>query len=306
MDYLEKINNEFPVRKNRGQKEKFRSWAVKEAENLGYSACVEENGFFKHKNVIIGEPEHAAIIFAAHYDTPAAMIVPNLIFPKNMLLFALYQISLVLAILAISLVLPAFLIFFGVSAKVYTLAALCVYIALLVIMVAGKANKHNVNDNTSGVSAIFETMAKVPEDKRKACAFILFDNEEKGKLGSKAYAKNHQQIQYMKLLVNLDCVGNGETMFFAPSKMAQKCSGFGQLLGDLRGENPDRVQVCRQTMINSDQASFKCGVVICACKKSKFTGYYTPRLHTRRDTFADQSNIGFLSDSFAKTISQFK
>ena len=53
-------------------------------------------------------------------------------------------------------------------------------------MLDGKANRHTANDNTSGVAAVMELMARLPEEQRSKAAFILFDNEEKGMLGYSA------------------------------------------------------------------------------------------------------------------------
>ena len=185
MSYWQTINDQFPVRKDKPQKEAFRAWAVKEMETMGYRAKVEVNGRGKHTNVVAGDPEHAVVLFTAHYDTPARMLLPNLIIPRNIPLFIAYQVLNVLLLL-----IPAVLVMTLVGGLTANFTAsylswIVTYFTLLVVMIAGPANPHNANDNTSGVAAVMDLMAALPEGVRGKVAFILFDNEEKGKLGSK-------------------------------------------------------------------------------------------------------------------------
>ena len=55
-----------------------------------------------------------------------------------------------------------------------------------------------------------ETMARLPKEQREKAAFILFDNEEKGRLGSRAFAAANPKIKKQTLLITMDCVGVGE------------------------------------------------------------------------------------------------
>ncbi|MCI8709040.1 MAG: hypothetical protein HFG99_04590 [Dorea sp.] len=52
---------------------------------------IESGGFLKCRNLVIGDVESAKVVFGAHYDTAAALPIPNLLFPKNPLLFVLCQ-----------------------------------------------------------------------------------------------------------------------------------------------------------------------------------------------------------------------
>ncbi len=57
--------------------------------------------------------------------------------------------------------------------------------------------------------------------------------------------------------------------------------------------------------MNSDQKSFEKGIGICACLYKKGIGFYTPRIHTAKDTVASPENISRLTDalaSFARNI----
>ena len=62
----------------------------------------------------------------------------------------------------------------------------------------------------------------MPEEFRDRVCFILFDNEEKGLLGSKALAKKYKNIKQNKLVINFDCVSDGDYLYFFPTKAMEK------------------------------------------------------------------------------------
>ena len=82
-DYLAFLNEKFPIRRSKEQKEEFIKY-VKE-EISGYNVDVETLEK-EHNNILIGDVENAKVVFTAHYDTPATSIVPNLMLPKNKVL----------------------------------------------------------------------------------------------------------------------------------------------------------------------------------------------------------------------------
>ena len=84
----------FPIRKNKKQKQSFRDSVQSYAESLGYEVKIEKGSMGAH-NVVIGNPETARYLVTAHYDTPAAMILPNLITPCNPVTFLAYQLLIV-------------------------------------------------------------------------------------------------------------------------------------------------------------------------------------------------------------------
>ena len=210
MSYLQDITARFPVRKRDEEKEAFRKWAVAQGKTLGYSARVEELARGRHCNVVFGSAEQAQVIYTAHYDTPARLPIPNLMTPRNIPMFALYQLGIILALLLIAVIAFVGAQLLMRNASLSLIIALVVYYALLLLMIAGPANPNNVNANTSGVAAVMETMARMPKEQREKAAFILFDNEEKGRLGSRAFAAVNPKIKKQTLLINMDCVGVGE------------------------------------------------------------------------------------------------
>ncbi len=291
MDVLEK----FPVRKTRKQKQAFRDAAVSYLQELGYPVTVEK-GKGKAHNIVAGDPENARYLVTAHYDTCAGMIVPNLITPCNFFPFLLYQLF-VTALLLI----PAEAI--GIAVGLWTKEplygnwiALAILYMLLFLMLFGPANKHNANDNTSGVVTVLEMAKSMPCDQRHKVCFVLFDLEEAGLIGSAAYRKAHKKASENQLVLNLDCVGDGNAIRFFPTRKLKKndvmmaalercCGQFGEKTVDIRRKG--------FAVYPSDQRHFPYGVGICALHKSPF-GLYLGRIHTRRDTILEETNVNIL------------
>lgn len=306
MSYLTALVEKFPVRKSSEQKERFRQWVVfDQAPVLGYKARVEETrGIPTSRNVVIGDPETAEVIFTAHYDTPATIGLPNIMIPRNLPLFYAYQILLVGGLLLVAFIAGALAAALGVPVEGAYWIGWLAYMVLLVMMLAGPSNPHNANDNTSGVAAVLELMEKLPPEQRSKAAFILFDNEEKGMLGSKGYAKAHPEVQYTRLVVNMDCVGVGETVLVIASKLAASLPAYAKLENAMRDHGGRTVKFFGKpgSACNSDHKSFKCGVGVVACKERPVVGYYCDGIHTPKDTLADQGNLDFLAESLAEFV----
>jgi len=301
MHYHSQLIEKFPIRKKGEQKDGFLKYATAKAQEMGYSAQVED--IRNNRNLIIGKPESAKVIFTAHYDTPAVMPFPNFITPRNILFYVLYQLipvgGLILLGLLVVLLLQAV---FGITDfnTLYTAFMLC-YFGCLMLMLFGPANKNNYNDNTSGIATLLCIMEKLPEDARKNVAFIFFDNEEKHMQGSGNFAKKHPEVKQNTLIINLDCVGNGEHLFcFA--KRGAMAHAYYPLLTETVISSEDKTMrhlPSAGSVYPSDQASFRCGVAVCACKKAPVIGHYMNRIHTRRDTVCDLSNLDFLADKLS-------
>ena len=179
--------------------------------------------------MVFGSPEHAQVIYTAHYDTPARLPIPNLMTPRNIPMFALYQLGIILALLLIAVIAFVGAQLLMRNASLSLIIALVVYYALLLLMIAGPANPNNANDNTSGVAAVMETMARMPKEQREKAAFILFDNEEKGRLGSRAFAAANPKIKKQTLLINMDCVGVGEHILVIGKNYARAKAEYAML-----------------------------------------------------------------------------
>lgn len=315
MSIIETLVEKFPIRKNRMQKEAFRAWFIGWAQEQGYTAeATKPKGMFRSSNVVIGDPETAEVTFTAHYDTPAVMPLPNFITPRNVLVYILYQLLLVPILLLPGALAGALT---GHILRVVTDSAelassvgglvgfISVYVTLG-IMMFGPANKHNVNDNTSGVAAVMELMSRLPEEQRAKVAFILFDNEEKGLLGSSAYASSHKAVKKEKLIINMDCVGDGENVLFFANKKTRELDCFPKLEEAMQGAKGriylmNKMEKC---IYPSDQSQFKHGIAVCACNKMPVVGYYCDKIHTKKDTVCEQVNLDFLAEGLLEYVTR--
>lgn len=302
MSIIETLVDKFPVRKSKKQKESFRTWVHEEASAMGYSVKTEWNS--GNYNVVIGNPETAEAVFTAHYDTPPVMPIPNFITPKNILFYLIYQIGVVLLLLAVCIGTGVLLSNLTDNVDLGFDIARLLYLVLLVLMLLGPANKNNVNDNTSGVAAVLELMSRIPEDKRNKTAFILFDNEEKGMSGSGAYAREHKLVKKEKLIINMDCVGDGENILFFANKRTRALPCYENLVNTMEaqfGRNflMNKMEGC---IYPSDQSRFKHGIAVCACKKAKIIGYYCDKIHTKKDTVCEQENLDFIANGLAQFV----
>ena len=314
MNYLEYLIKNHPTRKSNDEKENFRKYVLSEAEKLDYEAKTEKTSDNKNENIVIGNPEKAKVVFCAHFDTPASALFPNLMLPRNKLLFFLYQFIPVTLILLCSYI-PAMLIsdyFFNgeinASANIiaFEFIFLFLYFGLFYLLYFAFKNKNNYNDNTSGSAVLLSLMSKLSPEEKENAAFIFFDNEEKGKLGSKAYYKDHKDFMEEKLVINFDCVGNGKNILVLFNKKAENTAESEIMKESFTGNDifktylfPKKGSVC-----NSDHASFPMGVAVVACKNTKNGIFYTPNIHTAKDTEADNGNIEFLSDCAKEFISK--
>ncbi len=293
---------EYEVRKTRAQKNRFIEMLK---SRYGDRLTVEESKAFpKSRNIIIGNPDTAEVIYTAHYDTCARLPFPNFITPKATWIYILYQL-----ILTVVLIIPPFACSY--LAARYTeniiLTELGLFIPLVLemwLLMAGPANKHTANDNTSGVITVL-TLAERLADNPKA-AFVLFDHEEVGLIGSSEYAKKHKNIKNNGFIVNFDCVSDGDNILLyckTPKKSTRACP----IIESLK-DSADEILAgyCKTAVVTdkalypSDQASFRHSVAVAALLKSKKGILYMNKIHTDKDTVFDESNITALADLFER------
>lgn len=265
------------------------------AASVGYPSRVER-GSFGCRNLILGDPESARYLVTAHYDTCARLPFPNFITPCNFLPFLGYQLLVMVLLLFTAFTVG---ILAGIAASSVAIGCavgyLCIWV-LLGLMLAGPANPSNANDNTSGVVTLLEIARTLPENQRHKVCFVLFDLEEAGLLGSASYRKAHRKATDSQLVLNLDCVGDGDHIRLFPTRRLKKdrkkltslylaCGYF--------GKKDVLVQEKGFSVYPSDQANFPWGVGICALRKGK-AGLYLSRIHTRRDTVLEETNVNIL------------
>ena len=295
----QKILDEYQVRKTRTQKSAFIALLKEHFPQLQ----VQEGRLIKCRNLVIGDPETAEVILTAHYDTCSAMPLPNFITPKKPLLTILYSLILVLPLFAIMLLtnwgLNQWLDLFWLDYFI----SIAVYFGLLALFILGPANKHTANDNTSGVITLCELLQRLPEDLRNKAAFVFFDHEETGLIGSYNFHKQYKDIMKSKLLINFDCVSEGDHLLLAASKAAS--STYGEKFAEaFVGNETKNVLIDRLEKVYypSDHSGFPVALAVAALKKKKFVGYYMDRIHTSRDTVFDEANIDLLCSNVQKFL----
>lgn len=294
MTYLSnRILEKWQVRKTAKQKQAFLDFMKEHIPN----ARVEEGGFVNSRNLVIGDVASADVILTAHYDTCARLPFPNFITPKNILLYILYQL----------LILIPFFALFGGCIWLFAKLGLDVQIGLWLsylifmgtmfgVLMMGPANKHTANDNTSGVITLCEIYLNMtPEQRAKTC-FVFFDNEENGLLGSAQFKKLHKKDGIdNKLLINFDCVSDGDNLMLVLSKKADK--RYRELFArhyQPRGSKAVLLEKDGSAFYPSDQKNFALGVGVAALKHKKVLGYYMDKIHTKHDTNFDPENIELL------------
>lgn len=297
------IIEKFEIRKSKKQKEAFRAWLQQQLTAAGYESHMEgAKGLWRSHNIVVGNPDKAKVLLTAHYDTCAVLPFPNFITPRNLFWYLAYQLVIVAVILGAELVtvwvvalIMERIIGAVLGALFGGIAGYAVLIFCLWWMMDGKANRHTANDNTSGVITLLEIALSLPEDLRKDVCFVWFDNEERGLLGSKAFAKRHREAQKKALVINFDCVSDGDSIQLFPTKKVKKSDQMDALRRSFlsAGEKSAEV-VAGFGFYPSDQAAFVHGVGVCALKKSKIFGWYMDRIHTGRDTVLDEVNIDLL------------
>lgn len=289
------VFRDFPVRKTKKQKQAFRESVQSYAEQLGYP-CTVESGSLGSRNLVIGNPEQADYLVTAHYDTCARLPIPNFLTPCNFWPFLLWQVVLVLLILGICILMGLGVGFLTGSGAIGSWCGYLMIWVILALMLIGPANPSNANDNTSGVVTLLEIAKSMPGNQRKKVCFVLFDLEEAGLIGSASYRKAHKSQTDRQMVLNLDCVGDGDYLTLFPTKRLKKdrkrltslykaCGYFGK----------KSILVHEQgfSFYPSDQANFPYGVGICALNKRGKT-LYLSRIHSKKDTILERTNVNLL------------
>ena len=295
----------YEVRKRKAQKTAFIDML---REHFGDRLRVERCGsLVKSRNIVIGDPDTADVIYTAHYDTCARLPFPNFITPRNLPLYILYQ-----AAIALVFIIPLFALealVFRLTRDLPELPSLLITEGVLILGIVGMfwvlmgdhPNPHTANDNTSGVAVVLTLADRLAGEN---AAFILFDNEENGLLGSMGYASAHPDIRKNRLIVNFDCVSDGANLLVLFSKKAEAlpyykvlCEGAERTFGGLSRT----CEVCRKkgTIYPSDQANFQVSAAVCALNRSRHGILYMDKIHTPKDTVFEDENLYALTELFS-------
>ena len=287
----QKILESYQVRKTNKQKTAF----IELMQQHFPQMQVQTSRFLKCRNLIIGDPEKAQVLLSAHYDTCSALPLPNFITPKKPIFTILYSLLIVVPLFGLVLLLNYLLNQLSDYRLVNYFISVAVYFGLLAMLILGPANKHTANDNTSGVITLCELLETLPEELKEKACFIFFDHEETGLIGSYAFRKKNKEITKNTLLINFDCVSDGDYLLLAATKAATEKHG-GALAAAFIGTEEKTVLLdsLEKVYYPSDHAGFPIAMAAAALKKKSVIGYYMDRIHTARDILFDEKNIELL------------
>ena len=293
-DISRTILNDYQVRKTRKQKDAF----IQLLQTRFPELEIHEAKSFKSKNIIVGDIRSAKVVLTAHYDTSAVLPVPNFIAPKNLLLSVLYSLVLILPILIVMYLFNVLLNFVTTDFWTHYWISIAGYLGFLALIMFGPANKHTANDNTSGVITLCELLCSMSEEERQKTACVFFDNEEIGLVGSSQFRKAYRKQLQNKLLINFDCVSDGDHVLLAVSKQARKryADAIAECFTDTNAKQ-FLIEPAEKVYYPSDQAGFKTSIAVAALKRKPVIGYYLDRIHTAKDTAFDEDNIALLVHS---------
>ncbi len=292
------ILESYQVRRTEPQKTAFISLLQKHFPELR----VENAG--KNRNLVVGDIACAKVIFTAHYDTCARSLWPNISIPfrpglkfaYNMLTLMPIIVAMLLAIFGLTPVIPDMQTRLFIGLAVY-------YVLYFLLFFGAPANKHTANDNTSGVCLLIRLLETLTPEQKEKVAFVFFDNEEKGCVGSKAFRKLHKAETEQKLIFNFDCVADGEHILFLSTLPAEKQWKplLQQVFRDDKGLTVGFTNT-KNAKYSSDQKRFPVSIGTAALHKHPTIGYYFARIHTPKDTVHDKKNIEFLRAGASRLI----
>lgn len=291
-DIAKEILEKYQIRKKRAQKTEFIRFMQEKFPEMK----VEEGGFGKNRNLVIGDPDSAKAVLGAHYDTCAVLPFPNFIMPKSILVSFLYGVLIAVPVIIISFAVSGMVMNFTDNFLLSQVVYFAVAIGIFALFFCGKPNRHTVNDNTSGVIMLTELLSEMAEEERAQYCFVFFDNEENGLLGSSFFEKKHRETMEDKLLINFDCVSDGDYLMLILNKRA-----LPEYLEDMKAafEHVNDKTVLTESGAKvyypSDQKNFRKNIAAASFKKGPF-GLYMDRIHTPRDTVMDERNIEVLRD----------
>lgn len=295
----QEIFESYQVRKTKKQKQDFTAFLQTHIPELH----VQETGFPKCRNLIIGDPSTAKLILTAHYDTCAQLPFPNFITPKKTVLSILYSFVIAIPFLLIIFLFNYLLNLLYLNYWLHSAVSLVAYAALICLVFFGPANKTTANDNTSGVITLLEIYQSLSAQQKADVCFVFFDNEEKGLLGSSLFRKKYKNQVKDKLLINFDCVSDGDHFLLGVSKSASQ--KYQSILSSVYTPTDTKnvlLEDLKKIYYPSDQAGFPVAIAVAALNYKKPFGYYMDKIHTKRDTVFQGENIQYLKDRTIQLI----
>ena len=300
MNIHDTIMEKYQARRTKKQKTAFIDYLKGEIPGLR----MEEAGGPGGRNLIYGDVEKAEVIFTAHYDTVIESFLPNLILPYSPVLKFAYALLMIVPMVIAAFAVDKLLVAFGADDFVAYNFGLAAYFAVFAFtFLIGKANRHTANDNTSGVLALIKLIGSLSAEEHGKCAFVFFDNEEYGCLGSGAFYKKHKDAMQDKLIFNMDCIGDGDNILFVLTKVAQEKFG-GRMRRAFIEKDGYAVHFADSKKVKypSDQKHFPVSAAVSALHSHKRLKLWVGRIHTRRDTVCIKENIEYVCEGAKKML----
>lgn len=306
--YASHILSNFPVRRKAGERERFTGYLSWELRERGYTPRIESGRSGTYSNVVVGDVEKAKLIFSAHYDTGAREMVPSFLSPTRPVVYLLTQ-----AAIAVALTLAAFVISFAVT-FVLSLPGLTLPM-FLVLMAAvmcyprfAPSSQYTANDNTSGTAALLELAAALSPRFRNEVAFAFLDKGADGAGGARGFAREHAEVLDQKTVIDLDCVGSGDTAIFAANKLARWDGDLLAALEESFGEKDGMHALVRYEGLfyfPGDSRKLRNHVAVCTAKRLSGFGYFISAPRTKRGDALEERNISYIVEGLKKVIEKY-
>lgn len=308
---MKEILEKYQVRKTNKQKTNFINYIIGRLTKSEYrdeDIKIEERwkGPLRTRNIVVGNPDKAEIIVTAHYDTPPVSPIPNAMFPTNVLMFVLFQILFCFIIILFAWVITIPIALSSLSGEFYVNSMQFIFIGIFLWFALGYQNKHNANDNTSGVITLVKILEEIPKENRDKICVVFFDNEEKGLFGSLYFKKLHPSAQN-KLVVNFDCVGDGDRIVTLARKKARNNKQYKKLT-EIFSETSKKYNMiylkknAKPMTFGSDQMNFDISMAVCTLRKSPLGFLYAARIHTPFDKTCEERNLDCLAEVIIEYI----
>lgn len=265
---------------------------------------VEKAGLMGSRNLIYGNPETAEVVFTAHYDTVVVNPLPNLILPYRPLIRYLYMLLVIAPMVGVMLAVRFGMTALGADEDIAQNCMMLAYFIMFSLMFfIGIPSRNTANDNTSGVLALISIMQRLSPEQLAKTAFVFFDNEEYGCVGSGAFYKKHKAEMQDRLIFNMDCVGDGGNLLFVLTEKARGKWGakLEAAFADRDGFKTEFASA-KKVKYPSDQKHFPMSVAVSALHRHKYLKLWVGRIHTRRDTICKKENIEYIAECAEKLI----
>ena len=116
-------------------------------------------------------------------------------------------------------------------------------------------------------------------------------------LGSGHFRQKYKKVMRQKLLINYDCVSDGNHFLLGISKKANQKYHVPLARSFTSTESKQvLMENLKKVYYPSDQAGFPVAIAVASLKHNKLIGYYMDRIHTRKDTQFDEGNIAYLAE----------